>query len=150
MKLGKLIKIGMLSVSLITSLLVMSSEKYNVGINSVKSKIVSLSLTETVDKEVVYFKDFNGEVLFSENLKESSNYTKVFNLSTLPNGIYFVESATENRVLSTQIVVSDDGVNLVNKSIDTYTTPKISLNENHFEVSIANNITPESYMLHKK
>ena len=63
----KLIKIGLLSVALLASVVANASEKLNVKVASKTSKILSISLAEVTKGETIYIKDFNGEILFSEN-----------------------------------------------------------------------------------
>jgi len=136
--LEKLIKLGLLSVALLASVVVKASDKLNVEIGSNSSKIISITLTETTAKEVVCIKDLNGVVLFSENLEKLPSYTKVLNLSVLPNGIYFVESRTESRILSTPLVISKEKVSLMNDSVKSYSAPEITLEANHVKVLVRN------------
>jgi len=85
-----LIKKGLLSLGLLASVAVNASNKLNVKVASDNSKILSISLMEVVSGEKVYIEDIKGEVLFSEDLQESKEYNKVFNLSSLPVGLYFI------------------------------------------------------------
>jgi len=134
----KLFKLGLLSVALLATVVVNASEKLNIEIDSETSKIVSISLTEIDAEEVFYIKDLNGVILFSENLVKSPTYTKVFNLSSLPNGLYFVESRTETRILSTPFALSNDSISLVNESAKAYLAPEIIKEANHIKVLVRN------------
>ena len=134
----KIIKLGMLGVALLASVVVNASEKLNVKVASGSSKIISISLTEVTANEIIYVKDFQGEILFSEKLKKSEKYTKVFNFSTLPKGLYFVESKEEEKIEVTPIVINDDSVTLVDKSAKTYLAPKITLNGDIMKVLVRN------------
>lgn len=74
----------------------------------------------------------------------------MFNFSTLPEGLYFVESKTESRILSTPLVVTEEGVNLVNKSAKTYTVPEITIDDRcHVKVLVRNcNAVPVSITIY--
>lgn len=135
---GKLIKLGLLSVALLATIVVKASEKLSVKIGSKTSKIVSISLTNTTAGEVVYIKDFDGVILFSENLQKSPGYRKVFSFLTLPEGLYFVESKSEDKILSTPLVVGEETVNLVDNSAKVYTAPEITIEGDHAKVLVKN------------
>jgi len=134
----KLIKLGLLSAALLATVAANASEKLSVKVASKASKMLSISLTEVAKDEIIYIKDFNGEILFSEKLEKSANYTKVFSFSTLPAGLYFVESNASDKIQSTPVVVDNKSVTLVDKSAKTYTAPVITLNENVMKVLVRN------------
>ena len=115
-----LIKKGLLSLGLLASVAVNASNKLNVKVASDNSKVLSISLMEVVSGEKVYIEDIKGEVLFSEDLQESKEYNKVFNLSSLPVGLYFIGTKEDKKIEVTPIVVSEDGVSLVENSTKTY------------------------------
>ena len=134
----KLIKKGLLSVALLAAVAVNASEKLNVKVASDNSKLLSISLSEVVSGENIYIEDFKGEVLFSENLKAADNYTKVFNLSSLPSGIYFIGSKEDDKLQVTPIVVNEDSVTLVKNSIKTYLAPEVTVEEDVLRVMVRN------------
>ena len=76
--------------------------------------------------------------MFSENLKAADNYTKVFNLSSLPVGIYFVGSKEDKKLQVTPIVVNEDSVTLVKNSTKTYLAPEVSVEEDVLRVMVRN------------
>jgi len=135
---NKVIKLGLLSVALLATVVVNASEKLNVRVASSSSKMLSISLTEVDKGEVVYIKDFRGEVLFFEQLDEADNYTKIFSFSTLPDGLYFVESKTDKKVQSTPIIINKEGVALVGDSAKTFNAPEVTFNGDIMKVLIRN------------
>ena len=134
----KVIKLGLLSVALLSTVVINASEKLKVTVASNKAKMLAISLTEVSQGEIIHIKDFKGEVLFSEKLKKSETYTKVFSFSTLPFGLYFVESRDNEKVQVSPVVVNKDGVALVDKAMKTYLTPKVSVKGDILNVSIRN------------
>ena len=134
----KVIKLGLLSAALLATVVVNASEKLNVKVASKSSKMLSISLTEVEKGEVIYIKDFAGEILFSEKLAKTASYTKVFSFSTLPEGLYFIESKTEEKIQSTPVLVNADSVNLVDASAKTYTAPQVSFNGDVMKVLVRN------------
>ena len=134
----KVIKLGLLSVALLSAVVVNASEKLRVRVASNSAKMLAISLTEVTSGEVMHIKDFKGEVLFSEKLEKAPTYTKVFSFSTLPHGLYFIESRDEEKVQVSPVVVNKDGVALVDSSVKTYLAPKISVSENIMNVSVRN------------
>lgn len=135
---NKVIKLGLLGVALLATVVVNASEKLNVRVASKASKMLSISLTEVAKNEVIYIKDFKGEILFSEKLAKSASYTKVFSFSTLPEGLYFIESKTEEKIQSTPVLINTDSVNLIDVSAKIFTAPEVSFNGDIMKVLVRN------------
>ena len=134
----KLIKKGLLSLALLGSVVVSASNKINVEVASENSKTLSVSLEEVVSGETIYIEDYRGQVLFSENLEAAKQYNKVFNLSSLPSGIYFIGSKEEGKLNVTPIVVTEDDVTLVKDSTKTYLAPELTIEEDVLRVMVRN------------
>ena len=134
----KLIKKGLLSVALLAAVAVNASNKLNVEVASDNSKMLSISLEEVVSGETIYIEDYRGQVLFSENLEAAKQYNKVFNLSSLPSGIYFIGSKEEGKLNVTPIVVTEDDVTLVKDSTKTYLAPELTIEEDVLRVMVRN------------
>ena len=134
----KLIRIGLLSAALLATVVANASNKLNVKVASKASKILSISLEEVTSGETILIKDINGEILFSEELEAAHKYNKVFSLSTLPAGLYFIEDNEEGKIQSTPILVTKDAVSLVEDAAKTYIAPDITINDNVMSVLINN------------
>ena len=134
----KLIKIGLFSVALLAAVVVNASNKLSVKIASENSKLLSVSLTEVMSGESVYIEDVAGTVLFSENLIKADSYSKVFNLSSLPTGVYFIGSKENDKLRITPIVVNNDSVILVKNSTKTYLAPEVTFESDVLRVAIHN------------
>ena len=134
----KLIRIGLLSAALLATVVANASNKLNVKVASKASKILSISLAEVTSGETILIKDINGEILFSEELEAAHDYNKVFSLSTLPEGLYFIEDNEEGKIQSTPILVTKEDVSLVENAVKTYIAPDITINDNVMNVLINN------------
>ena len=147
----KLIKSGLLIVALLATVIVNASEKLNVEVASNTSKLLSISLTEVTSGEYIKIKDYSGQVLFSEQLKKSDNYTKMLSFSALPEGLYFIESKEETKIQVTPVLVSSDRVTLVDSSAKTYLAPEITFNGDEMMVLVRNyNNSPVSITVYNE
>jgi hypothetical protein len=86
-----LIKTGLVSAGLLLSTTV-SSENKNCS-NTIESKIGKTKLTfKNVKKEsILFIKDSENLILYKELIHLTGDYTKGFDLSSLPNGSYYFE-----------------------------------------------------------
>ena len=132
---NKVIKLGLLSVALLTTIVTSAADKLTIKVGS---KMLSISLTEVANNETVHIKDFQGQILFSETLNEADAYTKMFSFSTLPEGIYFIESRSEEKIQVTPVLVKTNSVDLVDRAAKTFTAPKITLEEGVINVYVRN------------
>ena len=147
----KLIKSGLLSAALLATVVVNASEKLNVKVSLNTSKLLSISLTEVTSGEYIKIKDYNGQVLFSEQLKKSDNYRKLLSFSALPEGLYFIESKEETKIQVTPVLVSPDRVTLVDSSVKTYLAPEITFSGDDMMVLVRNyNNSPVSITVYNE
>ena len=146
---NKVIKLGLLSAALLATVVANASDKLNVKVASKASKMLSISLTEVANSETLHIKDFQGQILFSETLAKTDVYTKIFSFSTLPEGLYFVESRSEEKIQVTPVVVNMNSVDLVDRAAKTFTAPKITLEEGVVNVFVHNeNKVPVSILVY--
>ena len=131
-------KLGLLGLTLFTTMIANASEKLNVKIASEASKILSISLSEVVSGETILIKDLKGEVLFSEKIEATEKYEKVFNFSTLPLGVYYIESKDDKKIETTPITVSSESISLIENSRKTYLAPEVAIEEGVLRISINN------------
>jgi len=81
------------SLLLVVLLATMVSYGNEISGNTNKGKNVKTSITfkEVKKGSILTIKDINGLVLYSETIKESSKYTRGFDLNSLPDGDYYFE-----------------------------------------------------------
>jgi len=132
----RVINLCLLAVAILSSSVAIGSERVSVEITN--SSVVNVSLKEVVKGEKLILKDFYGEVLFNVTLQTASNYQKNFNLSDVPNGVYFVESETIYEVKITPVLKNNLGVSLIDTSSITLFKPQVSIKDNMVQVLLNN------------
>lgn len=139
-----LIKIGCVSVALLTSVITHASKIVTTA--SAKSKVVYISLVNVTKGEVLNIKDTDGVKLYSESISDESSFNKKFDFSSTPNGIYFIETKESKEITVTPVIVSEDKVSILSASSKRFRAPSITVdgdiarilvrNFNEVEVSI--------------
>lgn len=74
----------------------------DISIKTNNSNDIVIRVNTVNENENIKIYDENGDVLFFEQI-DRRNYLKIFNLKTLPKGLYFVEYENDNEI-STAIV----------------------------------------------
>jgi len=132
----KLIKTGLLSVALVASLVANASKIVTTA--SSKSKVVYIGLTNISQGEVLSIKDADGVKLYSESLGKTKAFNKKFDFSSIPNGIYFIETKEAKEITVTPVIVSEDKVAIIKESTKRFRAPSITLNDNVARVLVRN------------
>ena len=132
---NKLIKLGLLSVALLGTIAANAADKIKV---EVRSKVLSISLTDVSNDETIYIKNLQGQILFSESLEKVAVYSKAFSFSTLASGVYFIESRGSEKIQVTPVVLSEDNVTLLEKESKTFTAPEVTLEGGVINVMVRN------------
>jgi len=140
----KFINLCLLVVVITVSSTVNAAKKVSVAITN--SSMVNVSLTDVVKGEKLLLKDYLGEVLFNATLKATPNYQKYFNLSNVPDGIYFVETESEYEVKVTPVFKNEQGVSLLDESTVTIFKPQVSVKNNLMHI-LFNNVEKSSLNL---
>lgn len=133
---NKLIKTGLLSVALLGSLVANASKIVTTA--SSKSKVVYIGLTNISQGEVLSIKDTDGVQLYSVSLEKSDSFNKKFDFSTLPTGVYFIETKEVKEITVTPIVVSEEKVAIITDSGQRFRAPSITLSENIAKILVRN------------
>jgi len=132
----KLAKTGLLSVALLATVVANASKI--VTTNSSKNKVVNIALTEITEGETLSIIDTNGVRLYSETLEQNKAYTKNFDFSTLPLGIYFIETKETKQIAVTPIVVEENRVSILTDNIKRFRAPEIKIDETIARVMVRN------------
>ncbi|WP_010521905.1 hypothetical protein [Aquimarina agarivorans] len=131
-----LFKIGLLSVALMTSVVANAVEKIKVEVLGSKSLNVSLSEVSTgVSISIV---DTNELVLFSDEVIKVGSFIKKFDLSNLPNGLYYLKTKTVDKINITPFVVDADKAKVIKGDVKTFNTPKFDFKNDVLRVSMDN------------
>ena len=99
--------------------------------------LLFISLTLTPPKVAVNLKDSNGLTLFSKRVKGTEGFTKMLNVNSLPNGVYFIsvednEKITKQtfRIESNEVIIEENQKEIIQKPVFQYDTrrKRVSLN----------------------
>ncbi|MEW7292910.1 PPC domain-containing protein [Aquimarina sp. 2304DJ70-9] len=121
----RVINLSLLICAILFSTIVNASDVLSVKIEN--SSTINVSLSNTSQGQKLYLKDYSGAVLFNITLDAVSSYRKYFNLSTVEDGIYFVETETEFDIKVTPVLKNPKGIALINNSAITVFKPKVDV-----------------------
>lgn len=103
----------------------------NEGITTISNvKRVKVEFNSVKKGNTLIIKEDNGSILFSENLKTTGNYSRMFDLSALKNGNYTAELNKNFEIIVKPFVVNDGNVSFLT-SKETKIIKPIIRNENN-------------------
>ncbi|WP_010177449.1 Ig-like domain-containing protein [Aquimarina agarilytica] len=132
----KLFKGGLLSVALLAAVVVNAAEKMNVKV--LGSKALNVSLSGVAKGESLSIVDKSGITLFSETLSQADVFEKTFDLTYLPEGVYFLESNEEKRINVSPILIANNKVSLIAGGSKVYNEPRVVVNGSIAKVVLDN------------
>ena len=133
---NKLLKLGLLSVALLTAAVVQASSK--IIVKAAKTKKVEISLGEVVSPETLTIKDIQEVVLFSKEIIKGDSFVKTFDFSKIPTGVYFIEVKETEKIEVTPLVITKEGALIVPNSTKSYLAPRVSLDGKEAKVFVQN------------
>ncbi len=132
----KLIKNGLLSVTLLATVAVNASKI--VTTKTADAKVLNITLTEITKNEVLSIKDTNGVILYTVKLQETKSFNKKFDFNTLPNGVYFLESKQLKEITVTPLILNEDKASFLFNTTKTFTAPTLKVDESIVRVFLKN------------
>jgi len=127
----KSLVIAMLFTAMVTAA---SNEDSGVKFTLVDSKLIDLKLQNSDGDILISVKDIDGHVLYSENY-EGLNFSKKYDLATLPNGDYFFEIEGSTKIKLMPFKVSSKKVSFNNEIETVYYKPTVRQDKNLVYVS---------------
>ncbi len=121
----RVINLSLLVCAILFSTIVNASDVLSVKIEN--SSTINVSLSNISSGQKLYLKDYSGTILYNITLEAMPSYTKYFNLNTVGNGIYFVETETEFDIKVTPVLKNAQGIALINDSSVTVFKPKVRI-----------------------
>ena len=107
-----LIKKSLLIVAVLTTIVATATEfEGNVNIKKIEAKLIHFKVKNNYEDLTVRVKDIYGEVLYSEQF-EVQKISKKFDLTTLPNGDYFIEVKGDTDIEVVSFTVNSKEVKL--------------------------------------
>lgn len=133
---NKLIKTGLLSAALLASVVANASKIITTA--SSKSKVVYIGLTNISQGEVLSIKDTEGVQLYSVSLDKSDTFNKKFDFSSIPSGVYFIETKEAKEITVTPLIVTPEKVSVITKTSKRFRAPSITVDDNVARVLVRN------------
>ena len=84
---------------------------------------------------LLYIKDSDGLILYSEVIGENGIYSKEFILTNLPNADYYFELDKEDKIEITPFIVKGNRVEFETEKVYEIAKPKVSIDDNHLYIS---------------
>ncbi len=95
---------SLVAVGLMMSLSTLANES-ELNIKEKEKTVTSMSFENVVQGSSLTIKDENGLVLYNESIEQSGDYTKGFDLTSLPDGDYFFELNSELKIVVIPFIV---------------------------------------------
>ncbi|GAA3571075.1 T9SS type A sorting domain-containing protein [Snuella lapsa] len=135
-------KKGILTVSLLTSMLSFANEAPSLFIKNTIEKTI-ITLNNLKEGNQISIKDANGIIMFKESIQETGTYTKGFDLTSLPNGMYFFEVEKGFEIKIIPFVVESNNVTFEKENSTTIFKPIVRKKNNRLYISkLAPNFEP--------
>ena len=130
----KLTKKGLIVCALSVSLMGFAND-LKVPIKEKEPKVTSLSFAKVSKGSMLLIKDFNGLVLYKEAIQVTGEYSKGFDLTSLPNGEYYFELDTELEIVVIPFDVESSEVNFRKDDKTTIFKPVVRVKDDKVFVS---------------
>ncbi len=130
----KLTKKGLIAIALSVSLVGFANDLKK-PVKEKEPKVTSLSFAKVSKGSMLLIKDLNGIVLYKEAIQKTGEYSKGFDLTSLPNGEYFFELDTELEIVVIPFDVKSSEVNFRKEDKTTIFKPMVRVKEDKVFVS---------------
>lgn len=139
---------SLVAVGLMMSLSTLANES-ELRIKDREKSVTSISFENVVQGSSLTIKDKNGLVLYNESIEQSGDYTKGFDLTSLPDGDYFFELNSELKIVVVPFNVGSREVVFDKASEESIYKPVVRSKDNLVYVSrTAIDHTPLSYKIY--
>lgn len=100
-----------------------------------EKKVIKIHFDNVAQGSTLVIKDENGLVLYNEAIDQNGDYSKGFDLTTLPNGKYVFELNSELRLVVKPFMVASSEVVFDDKSEESIYKPIVRTKDNMVYVS---------------
>lgn len=125
---------SLVAVGLMMSLSTLANDN-ELAIKEKETNVTSIRFENVIQGSSLTIKDENGLVLYNESIEQSGDYTKGFDLSSLPNGDYFFELNSELKLVVIPFNVDASEVVLEKGSEESIYKPAVITKEDMVYVS---------------
>ena len=130
----KLTKKGLIACALSVSLLGFANDLKE-PVKEKEPKVTSMSFAKVSKGSMLLIKDFNGLVLYKEAIQKTGEYSKGFDLTSLPNGEYYFELDTQLEIVVIPFDVESSEVNFRKEEKATIFKPMVRVKDDMVFVS---------------
>ena len=130
----KLTKKGLIACALSVSLLGFANDLKE-PVKEKEPKVTSMSFAKVSKGSMLLIKDFNGLVLYKEAIQKTGEYSKGFDLTSLPNGEYYFELDTQLEIVVIPFDVESSEVNFRKEEKATIFKPMVRVKDDKVFVS---------------
>jgi len=139
---------SLVAIGLMMSLTTLAND----GTSKIKEnekKVTNMRFENVAQGSTLTIKDVSGLVLYNEAIKQTGDYSKGFDLTSLPNGDYFFELNSELKIVVIPFKVNSSEVIFDKESEDSIYKPVVRTKENMVYVSRTKiEQTPLSYKIY--
>ena len=125
---------SLLVVGLMMSLSIQANDAEIIN-NEKENKGTNMRFENVQQGSTLIIKDENGFLLFKESIEQTGDYSKTFDLTTLPNGNYYFELNSELKIVVIPFNVNSSEVMLDKESEEFICKPVVRAKDNMVYVS---------------
>lgn len=130
---------GLIAIALSVSLMGFANDLKK-PIKEKEPKVTSLSFSKVLEGSMLFIKDEKGLTLYKEAIQKTGEYSKGFDLTSLPDGEYFFELDTELKIVvipfdveSSEVQFRKEEKNTILKPIVRVVDDKVLFSRTSFE-----------------
>ena len=127
-------KKGLLAIALSVSLLGFANDLKK-PIKEKEPNVTSLSFSKVFEGSMLFIKDEMGLTLYKEAIQKTGEYSKGFDLTSLPDGEYFFELDTDLKIVVIPFEVKSNEVRFMKEEKSTILKPVVRVVDNKVLVS---------------
>lgn len=132
---------GLIAIALSVSLMGFANDLKK-PIKEKEPKVTSLSFSKVLEGSMLFIKDEKGLTLYKEAIQKTGEYSKGFDLTSLPDGEYFFELDTELKIVvipfdveSSEVQFRKEEKNTILKPIVRVVDDKVLFSRTSFEAA---------------
>lgn len=124
----KLVSISLVLVAMLASMVGYSNE-YVFVTNNPSDKVTEVTFEKVEKGSTLTLKDDRNEILYTEMMEQSGSYSKGFDLTLLPNGIYYFELDSEEAIKVVPVQVMGTTATFIMEEERNFIKPEVRVSD---------------------
>lgn len=124
----KLVSISLVLVAMLASMVGYSNE-YVFVTNNPSDKVTEVTFEKVEKGSTLTLKDDRNEILYTEMMEQSGSYSKGFDLTLLPNGIYYFELDSEEAIKVVPVQVMGTTATFIVEEERNFIKPEVRVSD---------------------